>query len=74
MLSKLTFKTEVVTSLLEYICEYYCLNIIVNVNFFSALNIYVNNTLKYYDSQTLNEKLKSIGGAMNFFSQKVPLP
>ena len=74
MLSKLTFKTEVVTSLLEYSCEYDCLNIIVNINFFSALNIYVNNTLKYYDSQTLNEKLKSIEGAMNFFSQKVPLP
>ena len=31
------------------------------------LNISVNTTLKYYDSQSLNEELKLIGGAMNSF-------
>ena len=49
------------------ICEYYSLNIIVNPNSFSTLNIYLNNTLKYYDSQALNVKLKLMEGAMIFF-------
>ena len=31
-------------------------------NFFSALNISVNTTLKYYNSLTLNEKLNLTGG------------
>ena len=60
ILFTLTFKGEVFTALLEYncffflsciICKYYCLNITVNINSFSDLNISVNNTLKYYDSQ-----------------------
>ena len=53
------------------ICEYYSLNIIVNPNSFSTLNIYLNNTLKYYDSQALNVKLKLMEGAMIFFSKKL---
>ena len=27
--------------------------------------------LKYYNSQAVNEKLKSMGGAINFFSKKL---
>ena len=53
------------------ICEYYSLNIIVNPNSFSTLNIYLNNTLKYYDSHALNVKLKLMEGAMIFFSKKL---
>ena len=53
------------------ICEYYSLNIIVNPNSFSTLNIYLNNTLKYYDSQALNVKLKLMEGAMILFSKKL---
>ena len=53
------------------ICEYYSLNIIVNPNSFGTLNISVNNTLKYYDSQALNEKLKLMEGTMIFFSKKL---
>ena len=77
ILFKLTFKREIVTSLFEcnllflssIICKYYCYNIIVNTNFFSTLNVSVNNTLKYYDGQVLNEKLKLMGAAMNFFKK-----
>ena len=36
-----------------------------------TLNISVNITLKNYDSQGLNEKLKLMGEAMKFFSKKV---
>ena len=35
-----------------------------------TLNISVNITLKNYDSQGLNEKLKLMGEAMKFFSKK----
>ena len=43
----------------------------VNINYFSALNISVNTTLKCYHSQGLNEKLKLMGGATIFFSKKL---
>ena len=36
-----------------------------------TLNISVNITLKNYDSEGLNEKLKLMGEAMKFFSKKV---
>ena len=50
---KLTFKREVVTSMLLLIVliisfkVYCCLSIIANINYFRALNISVNTTLKY---------------------------
>ena len=59
---------------MENFCEYHFLNvtvwmiIIVSINSFSALNIIVNTTLKYYYKQALNKKLKLMGGAMHFFS------
>ena len=71
----ITFKTAVVASLSwlflsSIICEYYCWSIIVNIKLFSDLSISLNTTLKYYDSQGLNKKLKLMGGAMKFFSKK----
>ena len=51
--------------------EYYFLNIIVNVNFFSDLNITVSTTLKYYYKQALNKKLKLIVGDMKYFLKKL---
>ena len=45
--------------------------IIVNINSFIALNISANTNLKYYYSQALNESLKLMRGAMNFFSKKL---
>ena len=59
-----TFSIKLFWFLSSVICESYCLNIIVNINSFSALNISVNTTLKYYGSQSLNENLKLMGGAM----------
>ena len=56
---------------MEDFCEYYCLNIIVNINAIITLNIPVNTTLKYYYSQALNEKLKLMEGTINFFSKKL---
>ena len=71
----ITFKRAVAASLSwlflsSIICEYYCLSIIVNIKLFSDLSISLNTTLKYYDSQGLNKKLKLMGGAMKFFSIK----
>ena len=40
-----------------------------NINSFSALSISVNNTLKYYDSKTLNKKLILMGGTMKLFQE-----
>ena len=59
-----TFSIKLFWFLSSVICESYCLNVIVNINSFSALNISVNTTLKYYGSQSLNENLKLMGGAM----------
>ena len=39
----------------ENLIEYYFLNIIVNVNFFSDFNITVSTTLKYHHTQALNK-------------------
>ena len=50
---------------------YYCLNIIVSINSFSALNITVNTTMKYYQNQALNKKLKLIGVTMKFIWKKL---
>ena len=44
----------------ENLFEYYILNIIVNVNFVSDLNITVNTNLEYYHKKALNKKLKLI--------------
>ena len=49
--------------------EYYCLNIIVNINSFIALNISVNTHLKYCYSQALNEILKLMRGTIKHFSK-----
>ena len=42
------------------ICKYSCLNVIVNINSFGVLNIFVNTNLKYYDNQGFNDKLRAI--------------
>ena len=60
ILFKLTFRREVVTSVLQYI--YDCFDY-----FFQVLLV----NLKYCNSQGLNKKLKLMGGAMNFFSEKL---
>ena len=60
-----------IKDLLEKLFEYYFLNIIVNANFFSELNITVSTTLKYYHKQALSKKLKLMGGAMKYFSKKL---
>ena len=49
---------------MENFCEYYYLNIIASINSFSALNITVNTTLKYYHNQALNKNINLMGGAM----------
>ena len=56
---------------MENSLELYCMNIIVNICSFSPLNTNVNTTLKYYRRQTLNKKLKLMGGAINFFMKKL---
>ena len=55
----------------ENLFEYYILNIIVNVNFVSDLNITVNTNLEYYHKKALNKKLKLIWGAMKYFLKKL---
>ena len=57
---------------MENLFQYYLLNVIVNVNFFSDLK------LKYYCEyypmllqNALNEKLKFMGGSMKYFPKKV---
>ena len=62
---------KILELILENFFEYYFLNIIVNVNFFSDLNITVSATLKYYHIQALNKKLKLMGGAMKYFPEKL---
>ena len=52
---------------MENFCEYYCLNIIVSIKSFSALNITVHTTLKYYHKQALNKKLILMGGVTKYF-------
>ena len=52
----------------ENLFEYYFLNIVVNVDFFSYLNVTVSTTLKYYHKQALNKKLKLMGGAMKYLA------
>ena len=47
------------------------LAVVENINYFSALNILVNTTLKNSYSQGLNEKLKLVGGPMKVFSKKL---
>ena len=56
---------------LENLFEYYFLNISVNVNFFSDLNITVSTTLKYYYKQALNNKLIIMGGVMKYFPKRL---
>ena len=62
---------------LENLFEYYFLNIIVNVNFFSDLKFeyyyecYVSDTLKYCYKKALNKKLKLMGGDIKFFPKKL---
>ena len=55
----------------ENLFEYYFLNIVANVKFFSDMNITVTSTLTYYHKQALNKKLKLIGGAMKYFPKKL---
>ena len=56
---------------LENLFEYYFLNIIVNVNFVSDLNITLSTTLKYYHKQAINKKLKLMGRAMKYFAKNL---
>ena len=63
--------------LYKHISEYYCLNIIVNINSFSISDITVNtimdiilSTSFFVPIQVLNKKLKLMGGAMIFFFRK----
>ena len=51
--------------------EYYCFITIVNINFFRAVSINSETTLKYYHKQTLKTKLKMMGGSMKYFSKKL---
>ena len=51
--------------------EYYSLNIIVNIAFFSPLNTNVHTSLKYYRKQALNKILKMMGGPRKFFAKKL---
>ena len=64
---------KIIKEFLENLIEYCFLNIIVNVNPFSDLNlnITVSTTLKYCYKKTLNNKLNLIGGAMKYFSKKL---
>ena len=55
----------------ENLIKYYFLNIIVNANFFSDLNITMSISLKYHHKQALNKKLKLMGGAMKYFLEKL---
>ena len=66
--------TKNIKGFLENLFEYYFLNIIVNVNFFSDLKFNyscspcpVSAILKYCFKLPLNKKLKLIGGAMKYF-------
>ena len=56
---------------MENFYEYYCFNIIVNINSFSQLNITMNTTLKYNRRQTLNKKLKLMRECMKSFWKKL---
>ena len=60
---------------LENLFEYYeysnILNIVVNINFFSDLNITVSTNFKYYHKQGLNKKLNLMGGAIKYFPEKL---
>ena len=60
-----------ISGFLENLFEYYFLNISVNVNFFSDLNITVSTTLKYYYKQALNNKLIIMGGGMKYFPKRL---
>ena len=48
-----------------------CLNIIANISSFSVLNISVNTIFKYYVNQSVNDKLKLIGGSIKHFLKNV---
>ena len=60
---------------LDNLFEYYeysnILNIVVNINFCSDLNITVSTNFKYYHKQALNKKLKLMGRAMKYFPEKL---
>ena len=78
---KLTFKREVVTSLLKHNCFHYFYQVLfvifivwmlLWILFFLLILVlwiflWILLTVKYYDSQDLNEKLKLIGLAIFFF-------
>ena len=53
------------------IYESCCLNIIANISSFSVLNISVNTIFKYYVNQSVNDKLKLIGGSIKYFLKNV---
>ena len=54
---------------MENFCECHCLNVVVSINSFSALDVTVNTNLKY--DQTSSKKLKLIEWAMKFFLGRV---
>ena len=62
-----------IRGILENLFEYYCVNIFVNVSFFSdlKLNITVSSTLKYRCKKALHKKLKLMGGATKYFPKKL---
>ena len=55
----------------ENLFEYHFLNVIVNVNFVSDLNITLSTTLKYYHKQAINRKVKLMGRAMKYFPKNL---
>ena len=85
ILFELTSKKEIITALLEYNCfDYFFQSLFVNVTvsvllwiltfFVLWIFLWILPTLKYYDSQGLNVRLKLIGGAMKYFFEKVTGP
>ena len=51
-------------------CEYYCLNIIVNISSFGSLNTNVNTTLKYYLA-CLKGETKTDGTVHEFLTKEL---
>ena len=55
---------------LENLFEYHFFNNIVNVNYFSDLNITGSTTLKYYHKQAISKKLKLNARDYEIFFEK----
>ena len=53
------------------IYESCCLDINAIISSFSVLNISVNTIFKYYVNQSVNDKLKLIGGSIKHFFKNV---